>query len=120
MIRRPPRSTLFPYTTLFRSAGMRRSEERVQHEDQHGEDDAERKDRPVLAPQERGSALLNRVRNGAHLRGAVVLPEHPACETHGDGQGENTQPQDEGDQHSRLSAPWSPREGGRVTDLVTE
>src|SRR5437764_6910040 len=25
MIRRPPRSTLFPYTTLFRSARMRRS-----------------------------------------------------------------------------------------------
>src|SRR3712207_8107365 len=25
MIRRPPRSTLFPYTTLFRSAGMHRS-----------------------------------------------------------------------------------------------
>src|SRR3712207_7226624 len=24
MIRRPPRSTLFPYTTLFRSLGMRR------------------------------------------------------------------------------------------------
>src|SRR2546430_10254422 len=24
MIRRPPRSTLFPYTTLFRSAGTRR------------------------------------------------------------------------------------------------
>src|SRR3712207_6847018 len=24
MIRRPPRSTLFPYTTLFRSAGMQR------------------------------------------------------------------------------------------------
>src|SRR2546427_13180945 len=24
MIRRPPRSTLFPYTTLFRSAGYRR------------------------------------------------------------------------------------------------
>src|SRR3712207_7483769 len=26
MIRRPPRSTLFPYTTLFRSAGSGRSE----------------------------------------------------------------------------------------------
>src|SRR5258708_17994233 len=26
MIRRPPRSTLFPYTTLFRSATLRRSE----------------------------------------------------------------------------------------------
>src|SRR5690554_7211577 len=25
MIRRPPRSTLFPYTTLFRSVGVRRS-----------------------------------------------------------------------------------------------
>src|SRR3712207_8050066 len=25
MIRRPPRSTLFPYTTLFRSRGVRRS-----------------------------------------------------------------------------------------------
>src|SRR3712207_7377215 len=25
MIRRPPRSTLFPYTTLFRSAGPRRA-----------------------------------------------------------------------------------------------
>src|SRR2546425_6114382 len=27
MIRRPPRSTLFPYTTLFRSAGRRRVRE---------------------------------------------------------------------------------------------
>src|SRR3712207_7507308 len=26
MIRRPPRSTLFPYTTLFRSRGLRRHE----------------------------------------------------------------------------------------------
>src|SRR3712207_7204633 len=26
MIRRPPRSTLFPYTTLFRSEGTRRAE----------------------------------------------------------------------------------------------
>src|SRR3712207_7442535 len=26
MIRRPPRSTLFPYTTLFRSAGMARGD----------------------------------------------------------------------------------------------
>src|SRR3712207_8722155 len=30
MIRRPPRSTLFPYTTLFRSAGHN-----LQHQDQH-------------------------------------------------------------------------------------
>src|SRR5258707_2696070 len=29
MIRRPPRSTLFPYTTLFRSESIRHSEERL-------------------------------------------------------------------------------------------
>src|SRR5256885_7525450 len=29
MIRRPPRSTLFPYTTLFRSGGLRRSGDRA-------------------------------------------------------------------------------------------
>src|SRR2546426_3222474 len=29
MIRRPPRSTLFPYTTLFRSRGGRRCKRRV-------------------------------------------------------------------------------------------
>src|SRR5688572_31603617 len=28
MMRRPPRSTLFPYTTLFRSAGTRRKDQR--------------------------------------------------------------------------------------------
>src|SRR2546430_10989470 len=29
MIRRPPRSTLFPYTTLFRSRGQRHSREAI-------------------------------------------------------------------------------------------
>src|SRR5438132_3835258 len=29
MIRRPPRSTLFPYTTLFRSAGVSRARRRL-------------------------------------------------------------------------------------------
>src|SRR5258708_18895422 len=32
MIRRPPRSTLFPYTTLFRSGGIRRSPRRQSDE----------------------------------------------------------------------------------------
>src|SRR2546430_4873867 len=31
MIRRPPRSTLFPYTTLFRSAGTQRGARGDQH-----------------------------------------------------------------------------------------
>src|SRR5256885_10557055 len=42
MIRRPPRSTLFPYTTLFRSTA-------------HGEGLARgQPERPVLVPRERG------------------------------------------------------------------
>src|SRR5437764_10244137 len=36
MIRRPPRSTLFPYTTLFRSAGARRTPDPWRHRAHHG------------------------------------------------------------------------------------
>src|SRR3712207_9154205 len=50
MIRRPPRSTLFPYTTLFRSDGDRR------HFELH------RDGREILT--------LRRRRDGAQLRGA--------------------------------------------------
>src|SRR3712207_8002487 len=32
MIRRPPRSTLFPYTTLFRSGQEQRRQEAVEHD----------------------------------------------------------------------------------------
>src|SRR3712207_8904431 len=39
MIRRPPRSTLFPYTTLFRSNGGAASLRKVGVEDRHGEDE---------------------------------------------------------------------------------
>src|SRR5438876_7653109 len=52
MIRRPPRSTLFPYTTLFRSRGRR-------------DRDAGRKDRAgdeiraVFSPRDRKSTRLN-------------------------------------------------------------
>src|SRR5438874_8335633 len=46
MIRRPPRSTLFPYTTLFRSPRAHRQE--------HGRDDEERKrDGPAHEPCQR-------------------------------------------------------------------
>src|SRR5258706_8867708 len=36
MIRRPPRSTLFPYTTLFRSPSRARTHQRQRHQGQHG------------------------------------------------------------------------------------
>src|SRR3712207_7207561 len=42
MIRRPPRSTLFPYTTLFRSSGRRRDGDRRRVVDRSG-------DRPGVA-----------------------------------------------------------------------
>src|SRR3712207_7244348 len=35
MIRRPPRSTLFPYTTLFRSGHPR---EQARHQEEHGQE----------------------------------------------------------------------------------
>src|SRR3712207_7003268 len=36
MIRRPPRSTLFPYTTLFRSSRSAENRRRRLHVDRHG------------------------------------------------------------------------------------
>src|SRR3712207_8689039 len=48
MIRRPPRSTLFPYTTLFRSDGAgQQQHERVDHQQQQTErqqDEGERQE----------------------------------------------------------------------------
>src|SRR5258705_1366178 len=37
MIRRPPRSTLFPYTTLFRSCQVERADVEARRLDRHGE-----------------------------------------------------------------------------------
>src|SRR3712207_7533495 len=70
MIRRPPRSTLFPYTTLFRSpVRLPRAEREVHEKGSHpGETpDGDAGHRPV--PTE----------NGAHLeRGRAPLPGPPA------------------------------------------
>src|SRR5256712_10099084 len=58
MIRRPPRSTLFPYTTLFRS------------EEQEGTDRTIGVGQPRAGPS-------NRVGDGADR---VILTDHPPCE----------------------------------------
>src|SRR2546429_5533898 len=64
MIRRPPRSTLFPYTTLFRSAfgevldadmGVARHGRRARD---HGQQDHQ-EDRDFLGPGDRKSTRLN-------------------------------------------------------------
>src|SRR5688572_32475508 len=50
MIRRPPRSTLFPYTTLFRStaAGARAADDRLLRDGQHPHDQRQSPRPPAL------------------------------------------------------------------------
>src|SRR2546422_11373211 len=64
MIRRPPRSTLFPYTTLFRSLDRERSELR----EQLALATAERQDREAAAHESAGEAeaATQRVARDAH------------------------------------------------------
>src|SRR2546430_8226333 len=56
MIRRPPRSTLFPYTTLFRSLRVTRGRERTWGGKSHSWDTPT--SRPI-APRDRKSTRLN-------------------------------------------------------------
>src|SRR3712207_8175715 len=49
MIRRPPRSTLFPYTTLFRSERRQPGDVEVERRQLVGPGDARRRRREVLA-----------------------------------------------------------------------
>src|SRR3712207_7350301 len=62
MIRRPPRSTLFPYTTLFRSTRFR-----VQHAPREQRRPEDLRRRRAVAPDQR----LERRQRHQHLRGAV-------------------------------------------------
>src|SRR5690242_21313536 len=69
MIRRPPRSTLFPYTTLFRSLGEPRPTGRQQAEDQErAEEDQGRHPQHRVGPQPPGNGLeqLARPRSEEH------------------------------------------------------
>src|SRR5256885_12552519 len=64
MIRRPPRSTLFPYTTLFRSAGFR--ELCLEHSVGHGVDAV------LIAAETSSSDPVNLAGEIARDRGVVV------------------------------------------------
>src|SRR5258708_27859983 len=85
MIRRPPRSTLFPYTTLFRSRlGSLAEDGRVHREEAHHRVDedagralvkkirADRKHDPVLQP------ALHEVRSEEHTS-ELQSPDHLVC-----------------------------------------
>src|SRR2546430_12580489 len=76
MIRRPPRSTLFPYTTLFRSIlirqffkSLRLINPQIVHQHVHFRQRADDPLRPLHRPQIRRQSLHHRVRNLApHCR----------------------------------------------------
>src|SRR3989441_8275389 len=72
MIRRPPRSTLFPYTTLFRSRALRRAVRDPARPRSAGPELAQ----AVHAGAERGKALgrVLQAFAGGRLRLAVLLP----------------------------------------------
>src|SRR3712207_8131901 len=55
MIRRPPRSTLFPYTTLFRS--YEKAEQQTDRDTMHGH----------IAPKDRQYAAENKQPHGDHM-----------------------------------------------------
>src|SRR2546426_6968837 len=63
MIRRPPRSTLFPYTTLFRSGAQRR---RQAAQGSGGPSFAVRAKRRYGGPVRRGRVRRHRVRSEEH------------------------------------------------------
>src|SRR3712207_7659103 len=64
MIRRPPRSTLFPYTTLFRSTGDRRRRRRGS-----GAQRKRRWDRPRVVVAGEGRVVAAQQQRAPHRRG---------------------------------------------------
>src|SRR5256885_12473852 len=75
MIRRPPRSTLFPYTTLFRSALANKTRRRLPHARDEGA--ARRRRRRAGGEHARGIRRPHQVRN-REMVGAGEGGQHPA------------------------------------------
>src|SRR5258708_17918475 len=80
MIRRPPRSTLFPYTTLFRSqgsAGRRRTERAPRQEavrgPERGEDEENRRDRVLHPRRSRSEEHTSELQSPDHLVCRLLL-----------------------------------------------
>src|SRR5205085_5976231 len=76
MIRRPPRSTLFPYTTLFRSLGLRRVVRPVGHTMTFSGQGERVVNRPwgIFGGHSGGTGKFEKLSGGAE----VLLPTKPA------------------------------------------
>src|SRR3712207_8143699 len=70
MIRRPPRSTLFPYTTLFRSGTARAGSPRGGAAVHGGPLRGDPRERPAGRPRRRGAGVRRAVRRAGRRRGA--------------------------------------------------
>src|SRR5256885_14988823 len=70
MIRRPPRSTLFPYTTLFRACAWQRHQARWQRHQRS-------RDRPPRSRVRDRARWMQRARHGACSDSAARLPRDP-------------------------------------------
>src|SRR3989442_6205882 len=71
MIRRPPRSTLFPYTTLFRSTRRRRSSRSVRKA-------SSRKDTTTFLPGRRSEEHTSELQSRPHLVCRLLLEKKNA------------------------------------------
>src|SRR3712207_8480952 len=80
MIRRPPRSTLFPYTTLFRSLGLLTCELQSCHRSPDGS--ASRSDGPASAPHGGGGGREGAISRGTFRWAPVVFCSGERSEEH--------------------------------------
>src|SRR5256885_12990917 len=79
MIRRPPRSTLFPYTTLFRSAAAR-LRGRARRGDRNRSDGARRGRFPLAHPfPDRGGSFVETVRRSEEHTSELQSPCNLVC-----------------------------------------
>src|SRR5256885_17037230 len=114
MIRRPPRSTLFPYTTLFRSPALRRAGHALAQELTRANRDL-RLDHVVRAPE----GIAERVQEHQDAFALVVLQHEPRQgqrrEPGGEGAAQEPEPEAGTDQRSEerrvgkeCRSRWSP------------
>src|SRR5947207_5152999 len=84
MIRRPPRSTLFPYTTLFRSRHPNEVEQRDQHPDALGAEPrqpAEREFALLLAAEQRSEEHTSELQSHSDLVCRLLLEKKKKQDT---------------------------------------
>src|SRR5258708_30895189 len=77
MIRRPPRSTLFPYTTLFRSRGVDEEARRAVRAE-IARETLERRDRHIFEVRELREVCADRARSEEHTS-ELQSPDHLVC-----------------------------------------